>query len=142
MHEATPEQGVSGEAAEPIVRSDNSGDAAIEGRGQLRKDISNAMVGMKKQLYGKGPVKAKTFINDNIVFCVLEGGLTKNEETLLAAGEENLVRQFRLRFQEVVADTGHEVIERLTGCKVLTYHSQIVFNPDRAFEIFVLDREP
>jgi uncharacterized protein YbcI len=52
------------------------------------------------------------------------------------------VRQYRLRFQEVVAKTGHETIERLTGCKVLTYHSQIVFNPDRAFEIFVLDREP
>jgi uncharacterized protein YbcI len=142
MHETTPQQGVTGEAAEPITNADHSAGTAIEGRGQLRKDISNAMVGMKKQLYGKGPVKAKTFINDNIVFCVLEGGLTKNEETLLAAGEENLVRQYRLRFQEVVAETGHEVIERLTGCKVLTYHSQIVFNPDRAFEIFVLDREP
>jgi uncharacterized protein YbcI len=142
MEEATPEQGLSGEAAENVIAVDHSKDAAIEGRGQMRKDISNAMVGLKKQLYGKGPVKAKTFINDNIVFVVLEGGLTKNEETLLAAGEDNLVRQYRLRFQEVVAKTGHETIERLTGCKVLTYHSQIVFNPDRAFEIFVLDREP
>jgi uncharacterized protein YbcI len=142
MSEASPEQGVSGEAAEPIIATDHSRDAALEGRGQMRKDISNAMVGLKKQLYGKGPVKAKTFINDNIIFVVLEGGLTKNEETLLAAGEDKLVRQYRLRFQEVVARTGHETIERLTGCKVLTYHSQIVFNPDRAFEIFVLDREP
>jgi uncharacterized protein YbcI len=142
MQEASAEQGVSGAAADPIVETDNSAGTSVEGRGQLRKDISNAMVGMKKQLYGKGPVKAKTFINDNIVFCVLEGGLTKNEETLIAAGEERLVRQYRLRFQEVVAETGHEVIERLTGCKVLTYHSQIVFDPDRAFEIFVLDREP
>jgi uncharacterized protein YbcI len=139
MSEVTPQQGVTGEAAGPLVEG---GSLTPEGRGQLRKDISNAMVGMKKQLYGKGPVKAKTFLNDNIVFCVLEGGLTKNEETLLAAGEERLVRQYRLRFQEVVAETGHEVIERLTGCKVLTYHSQIVFDPDRAFEIFVLDREP
>jgi uncharacterized protein YbcI len=100
------------------------------------------MVGLKKQLYGKGPVKAKTFINDNFVFVVLEGGLTRNEETLLAAGEANLVRQYRLRFQEVVKEPAHEAIERLTGCKVLTYHSQIVFDPDRTFEIFVLDREP
>jgi uncharacterized protein YbcI len=142
MHEATPEQGVTGAAGDAIVEGDHSGSATLEGRGQMRKDISNAMVGMKKQLYGKGPVKAKTYINDNIVFCVLEGGLTKNEETLLAAGEERLVREYRLRFQEAVAETGHEVIERLTGCKVLTYHSQIVFDPDRAFEIFVLDREP
>src|SRR4051812_35440984 len=142
MERATPEQGVSGEAAGPIIEADNSGTTTIEGRGQLRKDISNAMVGLKKQLYGKGPVKAKTFINDNLVFVVLEGGLTRNEETLLAAGEENLVRQYRLRFQEVVKKTAHETIERLTGCQVLTYHSQIVFDPDRTFEIFVLDREP
>jgi uncharacterized protein YbcI len=99
-------------------------------------------VGLKKNLYGKGPTKAKTYINDNIVFCVLEGGLTRNEETLLAAGEDRLVRQYRLRFQEVVGETATGAIEQLTGRKVLTYHSQIVFDPDRAFEIFVLDREP
>jgi uncharacterized protein YbcI len=142
MEGATPPEGISGEAADDLIRIDNSGDTPVEGRGQMRKDISNAMVGLKKQLYGKGPVKAKTFINDNFVFVVLEGGLTRNEETLLAAGEERLVRQYRLRFQEVVKETAHETIERLTGCKVLTYHSQIMFNPDRTFEIFVLDREP
>src|SRR3954454_21242449 len=142
MESSKAQKGVSGEAADDLIAVDNSDAISVEGRGQMRKDISNAMVGLKKQLYGKGPVKAKTFINDNFVFVVLEGGLTRNEETLLAAGEENLVRQYRLRFQEAVADTGHEIIERLTGCQVLTYHSQIVFDPDRTFEIFVLDREP
>jgi len=142
MDEATPEEGVSGEAAESILETDNSSTATIEGRGQMRKDVSNAMVGLKKQLYGKGPVKAKTYFNDNLVFVVLEGGLTKNEETLIAAGEEHMVRQYRLRFQEVVAHTAHEAVERITGCTVLTYHSQIVFDPHRTFEIFVLDREP
>jgi uncharacterized protein YbcI len=142
MEGATPQEGLSGEAADELIRIDHSADTAVEGRGQMRKDISNAMVGLKKQLYGKGPVKAKTFINDNFVFVVLEGGLTRNEETLLAAGEERLVREYRLRFQEVVKATAHETIERLTGRNVLTYHSQIVFDPDRTFEIFVLDREP
>jgi uncharacterized protein YbcI len=142
MEGAKPHEGISGEAADDLIALDNSAGVAVEGRGQMRKDISNAMVGLKKQLYGKGPVKAKTFINDNIVFVVLEGGLTRNEETLLAAGEANLVRTYRLRFQEVVKKTAHETIERLTGCEVLTYHSQIVFDPDRTFEIFVLDREP
>ena len=143
MSEATPERGVTGEAAADLVAETHGHEAPSEGgRGQLRKDISNAMVGLKKQLYGKGPTKAKTYINDNIVFCVLEGGLTRNEETLLEAGEHRLVRQYRLRFQEVVGETSTGAVERLTGCKVLTYHSQIVFDPDRAFEIFVLDREP
>jgi uncharacterized protein YbcI len=100
------------------------------------------MVGLKKQFYGKGPTKAKTYINDNYVFCVLQGGITRNEETLLAAGQEHLVREFRLRFQEAMADATKEAIERLTGRTVLGYHSQIVFDPEHAFEIFVLDEPP
>ena len=141
MESSKAERAVSGAAADDLVEIDNSADTAVEGRGQLRKDISNAMVGLKKQLYGKGPVKAKTYINDNFVFVVLEGGLTRNEETLLAAGEAHLVRQYRLRFQEVVKESAHGAIEKLTGCKVLTYHSQIVFDPPMGFEFFVLEPE-
>jgi uncharacterized protein YbcI len=115
---------------------------SYDATGNLRLAISNALVGVKKQLYGKGPVKAKTYINDNYVFSVLEGGLTRNEETLLAAGEARLVREYRLRFQESVSETITTAIEDVTRRKVLAYHSQIVFEPDRAFEIFVLDGPP
>ena len=97
------------------------------------------MVGMKKDYYGKGPTKAKTFINDEYVFVVMHGGLTRNEEVLLAAGEQDLVRSYRLRFQEAMAQTTIGAIEELVGRKVLTYHSQILFDPERAIEIFVLD---
>jgi uncharacterized protein YbcI len=114
----------------------------VEASGSLRLAISNALVGVKKELYGKGPVKAKTYINDNYVFSVLEGGLTRNEETLLKAGEQRLVREYRLRFQEAVGTTICTAVEEVTGRKVLAYHSQIVFDPDRAFEIFVLDGPP
>jgi len=100
------------------------------------------MVGLKKGFYGKGPTKAKSYINDNYVLCVMQGGLTRNEETLLAAGEHDLVRQYRLKFQEAMAAPTTEAIERLTGRKVLGYHSQIVFEPEHAFEIFVLDGPP
>lgn len=108
----------------------------------MRLAVSNALVMVKKKLYGKGPVKAKTYVNDNYVFSVLEGGLTRNEETLIEAGEHRLVREYRLRFQETVAETIRAAVEEVTGRKVLAYHSQIVFEPDRAFEIFVLDSPP
>ena len=72
----------------------------------------------------------------------MKGGLTRNEETLIARGEEMLVRQYRLRFQEAMAGPTTESIERITGCRVLTYHSQIVFDPEHAVEFFVLDRPP
>jgi uncharacterized protein YbcI len=106
----------------------------------VRSEISNAMVGLKKNFYGKGPTRAKTFLNDNYVFCVMEGGLTRNEETMVERGHEDLVRNYRLRFQEAMTDPTVEAIQRITGRTVIGYHSQIVFHPDRAFEIFVLDR--
>jgi uncharacterized protein YbcI len=138
----TGEEGVSGAGADSLVNDDHTGGVVDDSSGRMRASISNAMVGLKKELYGKGPVKVKTFINDNFIFCVLEDGLTQNEKTLIAAGEERLVRQYRLRFQEVVTNSSTEAVERLTGRKVIGYHSQIVFNPDRTFEIFVLDEAP
>ena len=108
----------------------------------MRAAITNVVVGLKKEFYGKGPTKAKTFVNENYVFCVMAGGLTRNEETLLAHGEHDLVRAYRLRFQEVMAEPTIRAIERVTGRTVLGYHSQIVFDPEHAFEIFVLDEAP
>jgi uncharacterized protein YbcI len=130
------------EGQNPLTQTDWTDGVETERRKSIHLEISNAMVGLKKQYYGKGPTKAKTYINDNYVFCVLEGGLTKNEMTLLQAGEEQLVRQFRLRFQEAVSELSTRAVEEITGRKVLGYHSQIVFNPEWAFEIFVLDGPP
>src|ERR1700754_2625504 len=109
--------------------------------GSLRAALANAMVGLKKRYYGRGPEAAKAYVEDDYIFVVLEGGLTRNEETLLAAGRADLVRQYRLAFQEVVEETATGAVEELTGRKAVGYHSQIVFDPVRAFEIFVLAPE-
>jgi len=106
--------------------------------GGTRAAISNALVGLKKEFYGKGPTAAKTYFNDDWVFTVLEGGLNRNEETLLAAGEHRLVREVRLRFQEAMTATICGAVEEIMGRKVLTYHSQIMFDPARTVEMFLL----
>jgi uncharacterized protein YbcI len=113
-----------------------------ESNGSLRTALANAMVGLKKQYYGRGPTAAKAWILDDYVFVVLEGGLTRNEETLIADGKENEVRRFRLSFQETVSETAMSAVTELTGRAVIGYHSQIVFNPTRTFEIFVLEQAP
>jgi uncharacterized protein YbcI len=110
-----------------------------EAGGSLRAALANAMVGLKKQYYGRGPTAAKAWILDDYVFVALEGGLTRNEETLLADGKEDVVRTYRLSFQETVGDKTMRAVEELIGRKVISYHSQIVFDPPRAFEIFVLE---
>jgi uncharacterized protein YbcI len=127
-------------SAQELIES-AGGRMPAQGDGSLRTAIANAMVGLKKQFYGRGPTAAKAWILDDYVFVALEGGLTRNEETLLAAGKEDVVRSYRLSFQETMGPTTTGAVEELLGRRVLTYHSQIVFNPARAFEIFVLEPE-
>jgi uncharacterized protein YbcI len=126
------------EAAADLL-SAGSGEAQIsEGLGQMRADIARAMVGLKKEYYGRGPTAAKAWILDDYVFVALEGGLYRHEETLLAAGKEDVVRAYRLSFQETMSETTMGAVAHITGREVLSYHSQIVFDPTRSFEIFVL----
>jgi uncharacterized protein YbcI len=124
------------EAADSLVES-----ARSASDGSLRAELANAMVAMKKQFYGRGPEAAKAWILDDYVFVAMEGGLTRNEETLLADGKEDVVRQYRLSFQSTMSGATMGAVSQLTGRKVLTYHSQIVFDPARTFEIFVLEPE-
>ena len=138
----TTEHRAPDDPGERLTEKDWTSDVEIESGGSMRMAISNAVVGLKKRYYGKGPTRAQTYINDNYVFAVMEGGLTRNEETLLEAGEDDLVRNYRLAFQEAMAKTMTEAIEQVTGRRVIGYHSQIVFRPERAFEIFVLDGPP
>ena len=108
----------------------------------MRAAISNAMVRRKADLYGKGPTRAKTFFNDDYVFVAMEGGLTANEEQMVAGGQEDMVRQYRLRFQEVTGEILTGDVEEITGRKVVGYPSQITFQPTRVVEIFYLDAPP
>jgi uncharacterized protein YbcI len=112
----------------------------VESKGAMRAALAESLVALQKKLYGKGPEAARAFIEDEYVFIVLEGGLTRNEETLLAAGEVDMVRAYRLRYQDAVSHEYVTCVESIVGRKVVTYHSQIVFDPVRAFEIFVLEK--
>jgi uncharacterized protein YbcI len=107
----------------------------------LPTQLANAMAAIKKKHFGRGPTAARAYLQDDYVFVVLEGGLMPHEETLLSLGHEDEVRRYRLLFQEAVGDTATSSVEELTGRRVIGYHSQITFNPTRAFEIFVLEPE-
>ena len=107
--------------------------------GSLRSALANVVVGLMKKHYGRGPTAAKAWLLDDYVFIATEDGLTRSEETLLTDGKEDEIRRYRLSFQETVGPTLTRAVSELTGRRVLTYHSQIVFCPTRCFEIFVLE---
>jgi uncharacterized protein YbcI len=114
---------------------------AQEPPGSVRAAVATAMVGLKKKYYGRGPTAAKAWFLDDYLFVAMEGGLTANEKTLLEDGKADLVRTYRLSFQETMCETTTGAIEELTGRRVLTYHSQISFEPTRSYEIFLLAPE-
>ena len=107
--------------------------------GEQAAAISNEIVKIFAECYGRGPTKAKTYLVDNYVFCVLEDILTTVEQTLVNNGKENLVREVRLTFQEELADRFTSAVEEIMDRRVVTYHSQVVFHPAMACEIFVLN---
>jgi uncharacterized protein YbcI len=112
---------------------------AGEHDGRLRVAISNALVAIWKEHYGRGPTSARTFLESRFVFVVLEDGLTCNEQTLLNAGHEQAVRDFRLCFQETMYDAFRSTMEELTRRQVMAHECQFSFAPAMTFEIFVLD---
>jgi uncharacterized protein YbcI len=109
----------------------------------VRAAISNAVVRLINELYGKGAARTRTFIADEHVFCALEGVLTTVERTLVDAGETELVRELRMRFGEMVRPVFAAEVGRLLGRQILAVESQLVFDPDTLFLIFVLgDQRP
>jgi uncharacterized protein YbcI len=119
--------------------SAESGDENDQQALSLQARVSHAVVRTMKDLYGRGPTHAKTYLCEEYVFCVMSGGMTRDEETMIRGGEQDAVRQYRLAFQSVIAPELIRRVEDVLDRKVASYHSQVLFDPDRLIEIFVLD---
>jgi uncharacterized protein YbcI len=118
-------------AGEPDDREDH-------GPGLLAR-ISNEMVRAQKQFFGKGPTEAKSYLLDDLLLIVMRGGLTTAEKTMLEFGQPDQVRRFRQLFENEMTQRLTDMIEGLTGRKVVTYQSQVMFDPDMVVEMFVFE---
>jgi anti-anti-sigma factor len=109
--------------------------------GQLLSAISTRIVAIVRECYGRGPTKAKTFLNDDIVFVVRSGnGFTPLEKTIIDSGRPDRVLEMRRDFQEMMSKRFSDAIEELTGRKVVAFLSQANVQADLTVEIFFLDR--
>ena len=96
------------------------------------------IVALLKDFYGTGPTRAKTYVADDLVVCVLRGGFTKVEQTLLEGGRGQAVIAQRMEFQEVMRDRFVAVVEQATGRRVIGFMSGNQQDPDMICEVFVL----
>ena len=104
------------------------------GEHSAKLEISNGIVQLMSNHYGRGPNKAKTFVVDQYVLVVLEDLLTRAETTMVENGHADMVRDMRITFQADMADEFKEVVETALNRKVKTYQSQVVFDPPMGFE--------
>lgn len=108
-----------------------------EGEHRIGADISREVVRIHAHYYGRGPTKAKTYVNDEAILCVLGEIYTPSEEMLIKAGRFDEVRNNRTAFQDTVEPIMREAVERIGGVTIESFLSQI--SPDgRACELFVL----
>jgi uncharacterized protein YbcI len=115
-------------------------DASDDG-GRLLAQISDEMVRAKKEFFGRGPTKAKSYVLDDVLLVVMRGGLTTAEKTMLEFGHPGQVREFRQLFQNAMAERVTKKIEELTGRRVVNYQSQVMFDPDVVVEMFIFDSD-
>jgi uncharacterized protein YbcI len=106
--------------------------------GDVLTAISDGLVALLKEFYGQGPTRAKSYYEDDLVVCVLRGGFSRVEQTLLDGGRGDAVIQQRMEFQEVMRDRFAEVIEHATGRIVIGFMSGNQQHPDLMCEVFIL----
>jgi uncharacterized protein YbcI len=100
-------------------------------------EISREIVRIHAHYYGRGPTKSKTYLNDEVVLCVLGEIYTRSEAMLIEAGRFEEVRANRTAFQDTVEPIMRAAVERITGRTIESFLSQA--SPDgRACEIFIL----
>jgi uncharacterized protein YbcI len=107
-----------------------------EGPGPM---ISTAAVQLLHEYTGRGPTKAKTLINDDVVTILLADTLTKGERTLVDNDRSERVLQVRHDYQLTMRDDLVAIVERQLARKVIAFMSQNHIDPDLAVEVFVLE---
>ena len=110
-------------------------------RGTLAASISSAVVHLFTEHTGRGPTRARTTIDGDLVVVILQDGLTKAERALVRAGKREEVLLLRRAFQDTMSDELIAAVERLTHRKVQAFMSANHAEPDAAAEIFLLDGE-
>jgi uncharacterized protein YbcI len=111
--------------------------------GSILKDISNAMVALFKEQFGRGPTKVRSdFANEDTLICVLENTFTPAEKNMVKLGEHQRLRDVRLFFQHASEAEFRSTVERIVGRPVRAYTSAIDTDADLCVEVFIFERAP
>lgn len=118
-------------------------DDGRERRVSALSELSNAMVALYKNQFGRGPTRARTdFAGPDCVVCTLEDTMTPAEHSLAAMGEHQRLRDVRMFFQHASEEEFRSAVETTLGRKVRGFVSGIDTQKDISTEIFYLEPRP
>lgn len=111
-----------------------------ERTGLMMVELSNAMVRLYKELFGRGPTRARTsFAGPDLIVSTLECSLTRIERVMVDAGEHERLRDLRMHFQHLNEEHFVGVVEQITGRRVRAFVSGIDTRQDTSAELFYLE---
>jgi uncharacterized protein YbcI len=111
-----------------------------ERTGLMMVELSNAMVALYKELFGRGPTKARTdYAGPDLLVCTLENSLTRIERHMANAGEHERLRDLRMHFQHMSEAQFVGRVEEITGRTVRAFVSGMDTKRDVATELFYLE---
>jgi uncharacterized protein YbcI len=108
-------------------------------RGKVAAAISNAIVGLHRDHYGRGATRTRTVMGSDYVIVFLEDVYTPVEKTLIEAGRFDAVKETRSAFQDTMREKFSAAVEELVGRRVIGFLSQVHVDPDLSVETFVLE---
>jgi uncharacterized protein YbcI len=108
--------------------------------GLMMVELSNAMVRLYKDLFGRGPTKARSaFAGPDLIVSTLEHSLTRIERHMTNADEHERVRDLRMHFQHLNEVQFVGTVEEISGRKVRAFVSGIDTKRDVSAELFYLE---
>jgi uncharacterized protein YbcI len=111
---------------------------ATERPRELHGALSQRIVQVYKEHYGRGPANARVHMTGDVVVCVLDGVLTNADRTLRDAGERRLLAEHRDAFRRAAGGRLVAAVEALTGRSVVSFMSGVDLDAESSSEVFVL----
>ncbi len=115
---------------------------SISPKKKLEADLSEAFIKLQRDLMGRGPQEAKTYIVGDMVILRFKGVLTVEEKHLVTNDTgKKLVKKMRQVLREMYSREFEGIVEKYTGCKVLSSHSDISTKMGERIEVFIMDKD-
>lgn len=109
---------------------------------KLEAEISSALIKYQREMLGRGPQEAKTYIVHDMVITRFKGVLTTEEKHLVHHDKGKiLVKKMRQILREMYSDEYENIVENFTQCKVLSSHSDISTKTGERIEVFIVDKD-